>query len=296
MATSKKRPNPERDSLDRRALRALFATYWTAGGWRCAPGNADRTPPPPPAEVEYARAAGYLLEPRPMNHDQVVSWLCGVWGAVSRKEVTDAFLASLSTRRLDWRSALGSFAVARHFPQHPHPGGGARLCPTCEAVGGPVDDLAGDLSQLNFERFKWGGVRHLHPAYAALDLELFAKGERPVPTAEDLAIMNRLLEIVRGIGADARLDHLQRALGGHLASSKDERRVLLEVLGYCGILQHPDHPGFLDRFTPFAARRTASSHGDWSYPVEHWRGRHGVNGSALAFWFGDYAEIATAPV
>ena len=28
---------------------------------------------------------------------------------------------------------------------------------------------------LNFERFKWGGVRHSDPLYAALDLERFAE-------------------------------------------------------------------------------------------------------------------------
>jgi hypothetical protein len=295
MAANRKKPKAdaaaEHSSLDRRALRALFGTYWTAGGWRGASGNASRTPPPPAAEVEYARAAGYMFGPRPMTHDQIVSWLLRARASVSRQEVTDAFLASLGTRRLDWRSALGSFAVARHFPDHSHPAGGARHCTTCGSAGGPADDTAGDLSVLNFERFKWGGVRHLDPVYAALDLELFAKGEKPAPRVEDFAIMNRVVEAVGGLDAEARLDRLQRELGKHLASSKDERRVLLEILGYCGVLQDPDYPGFLDRFTPSAARRTASSHGDWSYPVEHWRGRHGTNEAGLAFWFGAYEEI-----
>lgn len=295
MAANRKKPktdaDPGRSSLDRRALRTLFKTYWTAGGWRIAQSNAGRTPLPPPAEVEYAKAAGYMFDPRPMTHDQVVAWLCKVRSTIVQKEVTDAFLASLSTRRLEWRSALGSFAVARHFPKHRHPGGTARHCSVCDSAGGSSDDLAGDLSVLNFERFKWGGVRHLHPEYAALDLELFAQGEKPVPVAEDFAILNRLLEAAGGMDADARLDHLQKEVGKHLASSKDERRILLQIFGYCGILQHPDHPGFLDDFTPASARGTASAHGDWSYPVEHWRGRHGVNETALTFWFGSYRGI-----
>jgi hypothetical protein len=291
MAANRKRAKanakPDGSSLDRRALRALFGTYWTSGGWRIALGNADRTPLPTAEEVEHARAAGYMFEPRPMTHDQIVSWLCRARASVSQKEATDAFLASLSTRRLNWRSALGSFALARHFPEHSHPRGGSRCCPTCGAAGDPE----GDLSCLNFERFKWGGVRHLDPIYAALDLELFAKGEKPVPEAEDFAIVNHLVDTVRGMDADARLDHLQRELGRHLASSKDERRVLIQILGYCGVLQSSDHPGFLDRFMPPAVRKTASAHGDWSYPVEHWRGRHGINEPALAFWFGAYEEI-----
>ena len=299
MAAKKKTPQepgvsgavpPAVGSLDRRALRALFGSYWTAGGWRGASGNTKQTPPPSAEDVEYARAAGYMFGPRPLTHDQIVAWLCRAREVVTRREVTDAFLASLSTRRLDWRSALGSFAVARHFPDHRHPCGGARYCTVCGSAGGPADDGAGDLSALNFERLKWGGVRHLDPAYAALDLELFAKGGKPAPRADDFAIMSRVVQVARGMDADARLDHLQRELGKHLASWKSERRVLIQILGYCGVLQHPGHPGFLHGFTAFTARGTASARGDWSYPVEYWRGRHGVNEEALAFWFGPYEE------
>jgi hypothetical protein len=277
--------------LDRRALKALFGTYWTTGGWRDASGNARQPPSPPAAEVEYARAAGYMFEPRPMTHDQAVAWLLRARKSVTRREATDAFVASLSTRRLDWRSALGSFAVARLFPDHRHPGKGARHCPVCGESGGPADDVAGDLGVLNFERLKWGGVRHLDATYAAFDLELFAKMGKPTPGAEDFAILSRLVESIRAMAAGARLDDLQRELGKHLSSSKDERRVLIEMLGYCGVLQHPDHPGFLRRFIPDEARGTASARGDWAYPVEYWRGKHGVNEGALAYWFGAYDAV-----
>jgi hypothetical protein len=203
--------------------------------------------------------------------------------AVSRQEVAAAFLASLSTRRLEWRSALGSYTVARLFPDHPHGGpASAGHCTTCGSSSGTHD-----LSVLNFERFKWGGVRHLDPVYAAFDLELFARAAKPVPQAEDFAILSRIVASARGMPPEARLDDLERGLGKHLVSSKQERRVLMEILGHCGILPNPDHPGFLNEFTPFAARETASSHGDWAYPVEHWRGRHGVNEAAVDFWFRD---------
>jgi hypothetical protein len=256
-----------------------------------------RATPPEPLRRPLRRSstpggAGYMFEPRVLTHDQIIAWLLQTRAAVSRKEVTDAFLASLSTRRLDWRSALGSFAVARHLPTHPHSGpASGSYCTVCGSSGRSGDAGPHDLSVLNFERFKWGGVRPLDPAYAALDLELFARGWRPSPRSEDFAIMNGVVAAARGMGAGARLDDLQRGLGEHLVSSKDERRVLVEVLGYCGILQDPSHPGFLHGFRDFAARGTASSHWDWSYLVEHWRGRDGVNAEALAFWFGDYPEI-----
>jgi hypothetical protein len=40
--------------------------------------------------------------------------------SVSVSDVSTAFLASLTPRRLDLRSTLGSFAVARHLVAHPY--------------------------------------------------------------------------------------------------------------------------------------------------------------------------------
>src|SRR5687767_5639553 len=70
--------------VDRRALKALLGTYWTAGGWRGASGNTKDTPPPVEEEVEYARKAGYMFEPRAMTHDQAVAWLLRVRASVVR--------------------------------------------------------------------------------------------------------------------------------------------------------------------------------------------------------------------
>src|SRR5689334_14844744 len=103
-----------------------------------------------------------MFKPRRLTHDQIIAWHGRARAAVTRQEVTAAFLASLSTRRLDWRSALGSYAVARHLPDHPHRGpASGRYCTTCGSSGGPKHAGPHDLSVLNFERLKWGGVRHL---------------------------------------------------------------------------------------------------------------------------------------
>ncbi len=37
---------------------------------------------------------------------------------MSKQKILDGFLASLSSRRLELRSALGSFATVRNFPLH----------------------------------------------------------------------------------------------------------------------------------------------------------------------------------
>lgn len=107
------KPRPEY-RLDREALATLTKTYWGAGGWK--PPLAIQ-----PAEaVAHAVACGVMFEPgsATLTHDAVVTDVCAQRDAVIRAEVTEAFLASLTSRRLDLRSALGSWAVAQRVVPH----------------------------------------------------------------------------------------------------------------------------------------------------------------------------------
>jgi hypothetical protein len=98
-------------SRDKKALQILIDTYWSPKGWK-----KDRTINS--ADFAYARQAGYMFDPVTMTHDDIVARLLIIRSRVSIEQVTDAFLASLSARRLELRSALGSFSFAAHFPDH----------------------------------------------------------------------------------------------------------------------------------------------------------------------------------
>jgi hypothetical protein len=256
--------------IDERARAILFRTYWSAEGWRPQPST-------PPADAAYALAAGYLFAPETISHDALVHRVQKALRAVSLADVWSAFLASLSTRRLDLRSAFGSYAVAHHLPLHAYedePQG--RRCRIC----GNHDPILCDWSVLNFERHKWGGVRHTQLGYMAFDLEQLAQAEPVTPTREDQAIFQRILQIAGYLPPHARLSDLVRAMAPVLPSNQAERRVLLELLGYWDLLIDPAHPGFSQAFIVPSQRDLRA--GDWAYPVCWWRGRHGVNKAALA--------------
>src|SRR5438067_428969 len=96
---------------DPRALKILFDAYWKSTGWR------DRR------EVRsddffYAKQAGVMFDDVPRSHDEIIKRARTAVQDVDRQSVADAFLVSLTCRRLDLRSALGSFAVLRNFPDH----------------------------------------------------------------------------------------------------------------------------------------------------------------------------------
>ena len=138
---------------------------------------------------------------------------------------------------------------------------------------------------LNFERFKWGGVRHQDPLYIACNLEWFASADRLTPTPADRAVLREIVKRARSLPATARPRDLEKGLASVLDSNKAEREVLINILGYCGILHPAGEPGFFAGWVNDADRDGGA--GDWEYPAGLWSGRDGVDGAALAFWFPD---------
>lgn len=259
--------------LDKKAHCILFDTYWLNGAWVKNPSTS-------PEDFEYAKSAGYMFEAKEFSHSGVLQWLSKSLKSVNIQDVSNAFLASLSTRRLDLRSAIGSFAIARHFPKHDFDGD--THCSIC----GAIEKLnVIDLNVLNFERHKWGGVRHLCPEYIGFDLERFAGLDKVTPTKEDLHIMRHIIKLIEQCEATTKPNDLEKRLATILKSNKDERRILIQILTYCGIL-YPNKHSFFDKFVNYNDRVLPSVHKiDWTYPVCWWRGTDRINLDALNYHF-----------
>ncbi|AKI98818.1 hypothetical protein ATI61_106206 [Archangium gephyra] len=254
---------------DARALRILFDTFWSSEGWKSRPHT-------PEEDLAYARAAGLMFEPVTLGHDALIAQCVERAARLEPRRVSDAFLASLSTRRLELRSALGSYAVARHLPRHGFSASGDRGI-GCNVCGLRGKDGARELDVLNFERFKWGGVRHDDPEYIAFDLGQFERLEPVEPSQEDLELLRQALRALVALPPKTTAAQAERALRV-LPSNKPERGVLLGILGLCGVLETPEHPGYATAFVPRGAREHTGKHfDDQSYPVRWWRASHGVN-------------------
>jgi hypothetical protein len=266
------------NAVDKRALKILSATYWSSTGWTERHTIAA-------ADFAYAKAAGIMFDPIQVTHDQTVEWVIRSRSGVLQDDVVRGFLTSLSSRRLELRSALGSFAVLRNFPPHKWRQGehSGHQCPMCGAYVETGEQIE-DLNVLNFERFKWGGVRH--PLYAAFDLERFNQADVPDPTDNDLAILRQIVQIAASMPKSARLADLAKALAPTLPSNDAERRTLIGILGFCGILRDPQKPGYREGFPPYSVREETPWHkDDWPYPVQWWDGSQGVSSEAIRDWF-----------
>ncbi|HET9953129.1 MAG TPA: hypothetical protein VFQ61_01425, partial [Polyangiaceae bacterium] len=197
---------------DNRALRTLFDTYWSPSGWRPEGERLQN-----PGAIEHAKRCGVMFEPTIIDHDEVITRLISARDRLNPRLVGDAFLASLTTRRLDLRSALGSYSVFRHMPVH-RANSAVGACSVCGLFGS--SGQSEDLNVLNFERFKWGGVRHDQPLYATLDLELLLKERPPHPTNEDIRLLKLILEALRDAPPSTTSAQVQRFLPKALKSNK----------------------------------------------------------------------------
>jgi hypothetical protein len=82
--------------IDQRALKILHASYWSVSGWK---REGERQPSA--EDFAYAKSKGMMFDPAPSGHAEVVSRLNAAVRQLDRRTVADAFLASLSTRRLE---------------------------------------------------------------------------------------------------------------------------------------------------------------------------------------------------
>jgi hypothetical protein len=254
-------------------LRALMDTFWSPEGWRKPPAW-----PSPDAMRAAAEAGVMFLQPRTEDHDGWVRAAIAAVRPVTVAEAGQAFLASLSSRRLDLRSALGSYAVARFLTEHTYDDSGQGRCATC---GQYAEAEAEDLNVLSFERFKWGGVRTDHVEYIAFDLEQFARAPRLQPTPADISLGQQLIDQLRQLPAGATaaqaVSHLKMING-----NKSERDIVLGILGVCGVLQTTSHPGYSQTFVPYRDRQPPSRRFvDQEYPVCWWTTADGINTEAL---------------
>ena len=245
--------------MDKKAKDILFKTYWTSAGWKNDAHFTTET-----ADFEYAKEKGVMFEPLTITKSEILARLQEIVETVSLKKITDAFLSSMTNKRLDWRSALGSYANAKRLLSENN-----------------FDDayygrgINQDLNVLNFERIKWGGIRHNNGLYNWLDLTLLNKDNVTEPTAQDIQIFQAILNEIQNSETGDRIDTLRDKLKGLFKSSKVERHTFTEVLGSADLLK------------PFSYDPKEPEMHLWTF-VLNWRGEDKYDKENVRKYFGVY--------
>ncbi|HKV89176.1 MAG TPA: hypothetical protein VJT78_14370 [Candidatus Dormibacteraeota bacterium] len=244
---------------------------------------------PTAEDFAYARDAGLMFDPPNVDHDEAALQVRSLVRRVSLHQVVEAFVSSLSTGRLDLRSALTSYVIGRALPIHNfRPRQRAAICGVC-GVASFITEPA-DWNRFSFERHRWGGVWIHDPYYIAFDLEQFAAGDHPVVTSVEWEVLRDLLTAIREISAadsQIRPGGLADALRSTLPHSNDsQRRHLVTTLAAIGVLEPRTRASFRSGWIDYEARPDPPEwKSNWFYPSGFWRGADGIDPAAVAEFF-----------
>lgn len=120
-----------------------------------------------------------------------------------------------------------------------------------------------------------GGVRHGALDYTLFDLQQLRLADIPQPSADDVSILNAILATIAESKPDDYPSMLEKNLATVIKSTKDERKVLIEILACIGVLQ------------PRSYERPSRGKHDWTY-VTYWWGEDKFNPDAVSQYFGRY--------
>lgn len=275
--------------MDKKAKKILFQSYWK-NGWLDSKERVTSL-----QDFQYAKEKGVMFDPITISHDDCVTRIIELVSQITEDEIACVFLRSLSTRQLELRSGIASWFVAKHFSPHSYTpvvlgesyedGEVSHISYTCgicrDFMYGVIGDeyyKDEDLNVLNFERMKWGGVRHGQLLYTLFDLEqLHKESFQEEPTTEDVTILRDILRVIEESAPTDFPGTLRDRLSAvpNFKSSKAERSRLIEVLACIGVLK------------PSTYSRPIKGKHDWTYAT-YWRGEDKYDVKTVHRLFGKY--------
>lgn len=259
--------------------------------------------------IDILKEKGYI------THNELIELIFQEYRENDKKKYTSLFLSSLSRNKLSYRSGLAVFAIMQSFPKHFFTVRKdssihklsfdnmnekdkefiiSRLpCQYCSSLRDiEIDEVGIELIDACFSDVG-GLIGHDLLSYYYYLLKT-NELECVKPIDSDFRIFSEMLTILLDAdGKDSVKKIVQSKIGKikGFKSSTEQRQVLLETLGYCGILETNECKGCLTKYTNLATAPRKSHHSDWNYPVDFWLGTDGINKDNFKFWFGEYQEL-----
>lgn len=254
-------------NIDAKSVKIIKSRFWRNGWTEAHERTLSKD------DAAYLAEHGWNFGPVQMDHDDLVAGAIKMSQGIDLGSCLSLLSQSLPSHRLPDRSYLSSVLQAMTIPEHTHAAEGK--CPVC----GLFREQTVDQDVMLFEKVMWGGIRLTDMAYVWLDLKLIDKSiNLPTDYGELRGLLDKLGKGTGDLSASKFAASLKAVKG-----NKAEREVLCGILGICDILQHPDHPGFLDQYPAVNEREMPNQHFiDLEWPFCWYNSAFGVNKSALA--------------
>lgn len=274
--------------MDKKAINILISTfeksqkqtldYW----WKVYMDYINKE------DFEYAKLHLTMFDPVNISHNEIFIRTAQAVDKIKKQDVVNAFLYSLSTRKLEYRSFLSSYCIGRTSPKHDFiasPKPNDYICSICGLSKYECEEEI-ELNTTNFFKYKQGSCFD-SPTQILFDLEQFQNMPVFTPHKEDYNILQEIKRIIETSEPTDRISHLKRRIGPIVKSNDLERDGILEILGICGILHDGSHFGYSDHYVTFPERtHRPTRFDDIGYPARWWEGKFGVDQVNWEYWFG----------
>ncbi|REC60846.1 hypothetical protein DRF65_18760 [Chryseobacterium pennae] len=239
-------------------------------------------------DFEYAKKHNVMYEQENISHDDICRRIKAAVAKIEKQDVVNAFLYSLSTRQLEYRSFLSSYCIAQSLSEHsfiasPEPNEG--ICAVCELHTFEFEEPI-EFNTINYFKYKHGACFD-SLIQVLFDVEQFPKLPVVMPGDNDDKILNELKEIIETSEPNDRVSQLKKRISKTFKSNDDERVALLEIMGVIGILHDDEHFGYAEQYITYPERKHRPiRNDDVGYPARWWQGKFGIDAEKWEYWFG----------
>lgn len=239
-------------------------------------------------DFEYAKKNSVMYDQEDISHDEIGRRIKTAVAKIKKEEVVDAFLYSLSTRQLEYRSFLSSYCIGKSLVEHsfiPSPEPNEGICTICELHTYEFEDPI-EFNTINYFKYKDGACFD-SLIQVLFDLEQFPKLPVVKPVENDYEILADLKKIIEASEPNDRISQLKKKISKTFKSNEGERLGVLEILGVIGILHDDIHFGYDKQFVTYPEREHRPvRNDDVGYPARWWQGKFGIDHEKWQYWFG----------
>ena len=230
-----------------------------------------------------------MYDQEKIGHNEICKRIKMAVAKIEKQDVVNAFIYSLSTRQLEYRSFLSSYCIGKTLPEHnflSSPKPNDNICTVCGLHTYDFENLI-EFNTINYFKYKHGSCFD-NLISILFDLEQFPKLPIVKPDKSGYEILEELKKNIETAKLDDRISQLKKNISKTLKSNDEERLGILEILGVIGVLHDDKHFGYVDKYVIYPERKHRPiKNDDVRYPSRWWQGKFGIDNEKWKYWFGE---------
>lgn len=238
-------------------------------------------------DFNYAKKQFVMYDQEKISHNDICKRIKRAIVKIKKQEVVNAFIYSLSTRQLEYRSFLSSYCIGKSLPEHdflPCQNSNKSICAVCGLHTYEFEDAI-EFNTINYFKYKHGSC-FSDLVSVLFDMEQFPKLPIVKPNESCYKILKELKNNIESAKPGDRISQLKKSISKTLKSNDTERLGILEIFGIIGVLHSDKHFGYTDRYITYLEREHRPiKNDDVDYPSRWWQGIFGVDNEKWENWF-----------